>query len=169
MKIGQFDANFDRHHCRKNLILQRRFKLSKILPTPCHSWTFSLLPKRFQILALKLLDIMSSKTDKGPPMLGRNRLLILIPAILLIPILFGMTPLNMAHRLANGGPFTHCKQVQWNNHCPFNSLVSHGDPIIIGLNSTPVDQESTPTFRIQVLALNFTHSNISTNSVPLRC
>jgi len=36
-------------------------------------------------------------------MLGRHKLLLLIPAILLIPILLGMTPLNMGHRLASGG------------------------------------------------------------------
>ena len=45
-------------------------------------------------------------------MLGRHKLLILIPAILLIPILFGMIPLNMAHKLASGGPFTHGKQIR---------------------------------------------------------
>ncbi len=33
-------------------------------------------------------------------MLSRHKLLLLIPAILLIPILFGMIPLNMAHKIS---------------------------------------------------------------------
>jgi len=102
-------------------------------------------------------------------MLGKHKLLFILPAILLIPILLGMTPLNMAHKLASGGPFTHCKQVKLNNHCPFHSATSHDDPTIVNLNLAPLDQESTPTFDIQVSDLDSTHSNISINSVPLRC
>jgi hypothetical protein len=102
-------------------------------------------------------------------MLSRHKLLLLIPAILLIPILFGMIPLNMAHKLASGGPFTHCKQVQWSNHCPFHSIASHDDPTIVNLNSTLPDQESTPTNDIEALDSDSVHSNITLNSVPLRC
>jgi hypothetical protein len=103
-------------------------------------------------------------------MLSRHKLLLLIPAILLIPILLGMTPVNMAHKLGSGGPFTHCKQVQWSNHCPFQSITSHDDPIILNLNLTPLDQESTSTFDIQPLDdPDSIHSNIFFNPVPLRC
>jgi hypothetical protein len=102
-------------------------------------------------------------------MLGRHKLLLLILAVILIPILLGMTPLSMAHRLASGGPFTHCKQAQWSNYCPFHSLISHDDPTIINLNLTPLDQESAATFDILVLDPDSTHSNITFNSVPLRC
>lgn len=102
-------------------------------------------------------------------MLGRQKLLILIPAALLIPILLGMTPLNMAHRLASGGPFTHCKQAQLSNFCPFHSLIPRDDPAIVNLNPTLLDQESTSTFDIEVLDPDSIHSNITFNSVPLRC
>jgi hypothetical protein len=102
-------------------------------------------------------------------MLGRHKLLILIATIFLIPILLGMTPLTMAHRLASGGPFTHCKQVQWSNHCPFHSIASHDDPAITNLNSTLPNQELTPTLDIQVLDLDSIHSNITFDSIPLRC
>jgi len=102
-------------------------------------------------------------------MLGRQKLLLLIPTILLIPILLGMTPLNMAHKLASVDPFTHCKQAQWSNHCPFHSLISHNDPTILNLKVTPLDQESTPTLDIKVLDPDSIHSNITFNSVPLRC
>jgi hypothetical protein len=102
-------------------------------------------------------------------MLGRHKLLLLISAVFLVPILLGMTPLNMAHKLASGGPFTHCKQAQWSNYCPFHSLISHEDPTITNLNVTQLDEGSTPTFSIQVLDLDSIHSNISINSFPLRC
>jgi hypothetical protein len=102
-------------------------------------------------------------------MLGRHKLLLLIPTILLIPILLGMTPLNMAHKLASGGPFTHCKQAQWSNHCPFHSLISHDDPTIVNLNLTPLDQDLTPSFDMQVLDSDSICSSITFNSVPLRC
>ena len=102
-------------------------------------------------------------------MIGRHKLLILTAAIILIPILLGMTPLNMAHRLASGGPLTHCKQVQWSNQCPFHSIVSHDDSTIVNLNSTSLDLESTPASDIQVLDLDSVHSNVTFNSVPLRC
>ena len=102
-------------------------------------------------------------------MLGRHKLLFLIAAVILVPILLGMTPLNIAHRLASGGPFTHCKQAQWSNHCPFHSLISHDDPTIVNLNSTSLDQELTSTFDIEVLDPDSIHSNVTFNSIPLRC
>jgi hypothetical protein len=103
-------------------------------------------------------------------MLGKHKLIFLISAMLLIPILLGMTPLSMAHRLASGGPFTHCKQVQLSNHCLFHSVTSHDDSTIVNLNLTPLDQELTSTFDIQTLDdPDSIHSNIFFNPVPLRC
>ena len=102
-------------------------------------------------------------------MLRRYRLIILISVFLLVPILVGMTPLNMAHMLASVDHFVHGKQGCWKNHCPFHSLISRDDPNIVNLNVTPLDQESTPTFDIHVLDPDSTHSNITFNSVPLRC
>jgi len=102
-------------------------------------------------------------------MLGKHKLLFIIPAILLIPIIIGMAPLNIAHKLASGGPFTHGKQVCTNNHCPFHSLASHDNPVIVNLNLTLLGQESTPIFDIHVLDSDLNHSDKSCNSVPLRC
>ena len=102
-------------------------------------------------------------------MLGRHKLLLLIPAILLIPILLGMTPLNLAHKLGSGGPSTHCKQTQWSNYCPFHSLISHDDPTIVNLNLTPLDLELTPTLDIQALDPDSVPSNVTFDSIPLRC
>jgi hypothetical protein len=102
-------------------------------------------------------------------MLGRHKLLILIPSILLIPILLGMTPLNMAHRLASEGALTHSKQGCWNNYCPFNSLASHDDLPLWILSSTALDQESLPVQDFGTSLLESINPNISFNSVPLRC
>ena len=102
-------------------------------------------------------------------MLRREKLLILIPAVLLIPILLGMTPLNMAHKLANGGPFTHGKQGCWNNPCPFHSLVSHEDFTVGILNSKSLDQKLLLPQEFHIAVLDSFHPNISYNSIPLRC
>ena len=102
-------------------------------------------------------------------MLRRHKLLLLIPTILLIPILLGMTPLNMAHKLASGGPFTHCKQAQWSNHCPFHSIASHNDLTVGILGTSPLVQESLPVQEFEILLLESVHSNINLNSTHLRC
>jgi len=102
-------------------------------------------------------------------MLGRYKLLFLIAAIILIPILLGMTPFNMAHRLASGGPFTHGKQGCWNNYCPFNSLVSHNDLTVGILSSAPLNQELLLPQEFHIAVLDSFHPNISFNSIPLRC
>jgi len=102
-------------------------------------------------------------------MLGRHKLLILIPAIILIPILLGITPMNMIHKLGSGGPFTHGKQTQWSNHCPFHSLISHNDSTIVHLNSIPLGQDSTPTLDIGLFDLDSIYSNTTIHPVPLRC
>jgi hypothetical protein len=102
-------------------------------------------------------------------MLGRTKLVILIPAIILISIILGMAPLNMAHKLANGGPFTHGKQICMNNHCPFHSLAPHDDLTIGILNSTALDQDAETSQEVSLTVLDPFHSNISFDSIPLRC
>jgi hypothetical protein len=102
-------------------------------------------------------------------MLGRHKLLILIAAIILIPILLGMTPVNMVHKLSNGCPFSHSKQIQRTDSCLSDSAISHDDPIIVNLNVAPLEEESTPAFDIQVFDSNSIHSNIIFGSAPLRC
>ena len=102
-------------------------------------------------------------------MLGRQKLLILIPALILIPILLAIIPLNFVQKIGAGCPFSEGRQVLKCNPCPFNSFISHDDPTIVNLNLTQLHQESTPVFDIQVLDSDSIHSNITFNSVPLRC
>ena len=102
-------------------------------------------------------------------MLGRHKLLVVIPVALLIPILLWMTPVNMVHKLSNGCPFSHCKQIQRGDSCLSNSAISHDDPSIVNLNVASLEQEPTPALDIRVLDPGSIHSNITFNSVPLRC
>jgi len=99
----------------------------------------------------------------------KRKLLLIIPAILLIPILLGMTPLNLVHRIGAGCPFSQGKQGIKCTPCPFHSIISQNDPTIVNLTLTLLDQESTYAFNIQGWDPDFIHSNISPDSVPLRC
>ena len=102
-------------------------------------------------------------------MLGRHKLLILIPAILLIPILLGMTPLNLAHRMGNGGTLAQGKQACWSNYCPFHSIASHDNQVLANLRLATFFQllPSTQEFRISLF--DSVRSNTFFNPVPLRC
>ena len=101
-------------------------------------------------------------------MVSKHRLLIVIPAITLIPLLLGLIPLNIAHKLSKGDPFVHCKQMRLGN-CPYNSLVSQDEHTVAPLDSTRLEQESTPADDFIVLEVDSIYHNISLNSVPLRC
>ena len=102
-------------------------------------------------------------------MLGRHKLLILIPAIILIPILLGMTPLTMAHRLGSGGALAQGKQACWSNYCPFHSIASHDNQVLANLSLATVYQESPSTQESRISLLDSFYSNAFFNSVPLRC
>ena len=102
-------------------------------------------------------------------MVGRRKLLILVPAIILIPILLGMTPLSMVHKLSNGGPFTHAKQVRLSNHCLFNSVTSHQDLTVAILSSVFLDLQSLSSQELWTPVLDSIPFNTFFNPVPLRC
>ena len=102
-------------------------------------------------------------------MLGRSKLLIVIPAIVLIPILLGMTTLNFIQKIGSGCPLAQGKQILKCNPCPFNSLVSHDDLTIVSLDSMSLKQESPSPLDPKVLATDSLRSNISFDSLTLRC
>ena len=100
-------------------------------------------------------------------MAGRHKLLFLIPAIILIPVLLGMTPMNLFDKLSSQCPFSQGKQIQRASSCLFNSIISQVDLNVVSLDSTLLGQESTLAFNIKVH--DSIHSNISRISIPLRC
>jgi len=101
-------------------------------------------------------------------MFSRSKILKLIPAIILIPILFGMTPLNFIQKIGSGCPFSHNKQITC-NPCPFNSIVSHDDTVVISLNSTPSEHNLLDPISFQRPGLDIHRSEIFLSSLPLRC
>ena len=102
-------------------------------------------------------------------MLGRHKLLLLIPAILLIPILLGMTPLNFIQKIGSGCPIAQGKQNLKCNPCPFKSLASQQDNMAVTLTPATLEHEETSSYYGFILANNFALSNNPSNSVPLRC
>lgn len=102
-------------------------------------------------------------------MFGRSKLLIIIPAIILIPILLGMTPLNFIQKVGSGCPLAKDKQILKCNPCLFHSLISHDDLTVVSLDSIPLKQESLNPFDSQVLGTDSLRFNISFDSITLRC
>ena len=102
-------------------------------------------------------------------MLSRHKLLLLIPAILLIPILLGMTPLNFVQKIGAGCPFSQSKQALKCNPCPFNSIISQEDHGITDLPSTLLDSTPIHLPNFEVLNSHSMTSNSSLSVVPLRC
>jgi hypothetical protein len=73
----------------------------------------------------------------------RYSTIFLITALVLIPVLFGMTPLTFVQKLASGAPLSPVKPVLQCNPCPFHSLTSHpeavhSDPSSVLLQPRPV-------------------------------
>jgi len=101
-------------------------------------------------------------------MSSRSKLFVLIPAIILIPILLGMTPLNFIQKIGSGCPFSHAKQITC-NVCPFNSIVSHDDPVVANVDSIPLEQFPLDPSSFQLSGLDFHRSDIHLSSLPLRC
>ena len=101
-------------------------------------------------------------------MFTRSKILLLIPAIILLPILLGMTPLNFIQKIGSGCPFSHAKQITC-NVCPFNSIVSHDDPAVANVDSIPLEQFPLDPSSLQLSGLDSHRSDIRMGSLPLRC
>jgi len=102
-------------------------------------------------------------------MLVRQKLLIFIPAIILIPIILGMTPLNFVQKIGAGCPFSQGKQVVKCNPCPFNSIISQEDHGIADLPSTFFVGTSIDLPGFEVLNSHAITSNSLLSPLPLRC
>jgi hypothetical protein len=111
---------------------------------------------------------MAYSANKVVQMGSKHRLLILIPAVILIPLFIVMTPLNIARKLSSGEPLVHCKQMRLGN-CLYNSLVSQDEHTVAPLDSTRLEQKSTPADGLLIMDIDSIHHNISLDSVPLRC
>ena len=103
-------------------------------------------------------------------MFHRQRLLILIPALLLIPLLVGVVPLKLVNKLAHGGA---CKQFQGTQGSPRNchahSLIcqNHYDAIVN--NSAPSEQGLPSCKEAFGVCPEPVYHSVHSASIPLRC
>jgi len=102
-------------------------------------------------------------------MLRKRKLLILVLTVILIPILLGMTPLNLVNKFSSGWPLAKGNQILRGDFCLFNSLISQDDLTIGILNSTLLGQDLTPSLHSQTLILDRSRYSSYLSSVPLRC
>jgi len=102
-------------------------------------------------------------------MLRKRKLLIFVVAIILIPILLGMTPLNLVNKFSSGWPLSQGKQTLRGDFCLFNSLISQDDLTVGVLNSTLLVQGLTTSLHFQTFILDPSDYSSYLSSVPLRC
>jgi hypothetical protein len=99
----------------------------------------------------------------------RHKTIVLLTSLVLIPVLFGLMPLNFMHRLASGVPLSPVKQVIKCNPCPFHSLTSHPEPLQIESSSVPME----PRPLVLSISLNAGRDVIPSGPLPdpspLRC
>jgi len=104
-------------------------------------------------------------------MFREKRLFILIPALFLIPLLVGMIPLKLAHKLAHGGTCTQCqdKQGSGQKNCPAHSLISQNHIDGVADPSASPDQGLSCLQKALPVGPESFRSRIGFTSIPLRC
>jgi hypothetical protein len=101
-------------------------------------------------------------------MVGRSKWFIMIPAIILIPILLGMTPLNLLHKLGSGCVF-HDKQAQKCSPSSLNSQISPDSHFLANQPFVSFDHKATLSLYSQILNSDPEPSLDTSEFAPLRC
>ena len=99
----------------------------------------------------------------------RYSTIFLITALVLIPVFFGLTPLNFVQKLASGAPLSPGKQILKCNPCPFHSLTSHPEPAPVDVNLVLYEPRPTAFFTSAIVGRNVTLSGFLPDLPPLRC
>ena len=104
-------------------------------------------------------------------MFRRNKLFILIPVLLLIPLLVGMIPLKLVNKLSHGGPYAQCQDKNGCGHknCSAHSLISQNHFDGVTDQSTSPDQGLSYLQKALPFGLESFHSHIGFTPTPLRC
>ena len=105
-------------------------------------------------------------------MFRRNRWLILITTLLLVPLLVGMAPMKLANKMARGGACAHAEGKQGcggAKNCSAHSLISqnHFDAEVV--NSSFPDQGLSYCQETLCAIPGSVHSNVQSLPIPLRC
>jgi hypothetical protein len=106
-------------------------------------------------------------------MFRKRNILFVISALILIPILLGLTPVKFVQKLGGGCPFAQVKTVLSCTPCIYNSVTSQcerGSLALALLTSSSFVFQSLPLITGEPvdLALNLV-SNLSSAPPPLRC
>jgi hypothetical protein len=99
----------------------------------------------------------------------RHSTMFLITALILIPVFFGLMPLNFMQKVASGLPLSPVKPVLKCNPCPFHSLASHPEAVQIDLSSVPLEHPSTTSFTPLATGRDAVPAGLLPDILPLRC
>jgi len=99
----------------------------------------------------------------------RSHTIFLITALVLIPVLFGLTPLNFVHRLASGMPLSPIKQILKCNPKPFHSITSHPEPAPVAVTWVLYEPRPMLFLTSATMGRNVFHSGFLPDLPLLRC
>jgi hypothetical protein len=106
-------------------------------------------------------------------MAKKHNILFVISALILIPVLLGLTPIKLVQKLGSGCPFAQEKTVLSCTPCIFNSVTSQSETsnlALTALPSTPFVFQSSPLLSGETVNPDVTIiSNSLIESLPLRC
>lgn len=103
-------------------------------------------------------------------MFHRQRLLIVIPTLLLVPLLVGMVPLKLINKLAHGGTCMQCQATQAGQRsCPAHSLISQNHLDTATADAASPDQRLSACQEALCAVSESVHIHARTSSHPLRC
>jgi hypothetical protein len=106
-------------------------------------------------------------------MLRKRNILFIISAIILIPIILGLTPVKFVQKLGSGCPFNKDKTALSCTACMYNSVTSQnhiGDFALAGLSSTPFVFQPMPSLsRERADSVTTIVSHPFSEAPPLRC
>jgi hypothetical protein len=106
-------------------------------------------------------------------MLRKRNILFVIAALILIPILLGLTPVKFVQKLGGCCPFNQNKAALSCGPCIYNSVTSQsetGNLALAALPSTPFVFQSSPLLSGETVgSVVPIVSNLFSESPPLRC
>ncbi len=101
------------------------------------------------------------------PMTSEKKIIFVVLAALLVPVLLGTTPMNLVQRLSSPLPQSLDKQIERSSSCLFNSIAVQHDLGDAGLNSDLFEWDSADPIQISLDDVVGFHS--SPSAVILRC
>jgi hypothetical protein len=99
----------------------------------------------------------------------KSKIIILIVAIVLVPILIGATPLSLASKMAGGCPFKQRPMFERCNPTVIHSTVSPDNLSNISLPLAPLSSPLPAFPKIQIVDLRAALSLDALTPSPLRC